>query len=266
MNRYIRQITLPQIGEDGQKKLSSAKVLIVGAGGLGSPAALYLAGAGVGTIGIVDNDVVAIENLHRQILHDNNKIGKLKTDSARETISRFNPEISIKTYNEQLTDKNAKEIFEKFDIIIDAVDNFETRYVANRACVKLQIPYVHGSVLRFTGQVGVFNCSNPSLPPFSKGGSGGGIAPCYSCIFPEPPPIDIAPSGREAGIIGMLPGIIGTIEALETIKLILKIGESLAGKLLIFDGLTCKMKTLELKKDPICKICSDGRPGKLNPT
>lgn len=241
-NRYIRQITLPQIGKDGQTKISAARVLIVGAGGLGSPAAFYLAGAGVGTIGILDSDIVAVENLHRQILHKNSWVGKKKTESAADTLKNFNPKIKINTYPEKLTNTNAENIFSGYDIVVDAVDNFETRYVANRACVKLQIPYVHGSVLRFTGQVSVFNFGKES--------------PCYSCIFPEPPPNEIAPSGREAGIIGMLPGIIGTIQALEVIKLIVEIGEPIIGKLLIFDGLTCKMRTLDLKKDPKCNVCN----------
>ena len=240
--RYIRQIALPEIGIVGQKKLMGSKLAIVGAGALGSPAALYLAAAGIGTIGIVDGDVVNLDNLHRQILHKTASIGKPKVESARATILDVNSEVTVKTYHERLTSSNAVAIFQDYDIILDGSDNFETRYTINEACIKLNLPFVLGSILRFEGQVGVFDTRH------------GG--PCYSCLYPSPPPSQVSPTCARAGVVGPVPGIIGTMQALEALKLIIGFGESLLGKLLIFDGLTCKMRTLNLKKDLKCKVCS----------
>lgn len=237
--RYIRQTALHEIGIIGQKKLLSSKVLIVGAGALGSPAAIYLASAGVGTIGIADDDKVQLENLHRQILYKTASVGKTKVESARETIKELNPEINIKIYNERISETNAGEIFQNYDITIDCTDNFESRYVINKACVKLGLPMVHGSILRFEGQVSVFNKS-----------------PCYSCLYPEPPPAEISPTCARAGVLGAVTGIIGTMQALEAIKLICGFGEPLIGKLLIFDALTCTMRLFEVKKDEKCKVCN----------
>lgn len=241
MDRYIRQITLPQIGKAGQEMLANAKVLIVGAGGLGSPAAFYLAGAGVGTIGLIDNDTVKLENLHRQIIHITASIGISKVVSAAETLKAFNDDVVVKKYDEELTDKNALQIFDGYDIVIDAVDNFPTRYVANHTCVKLGLPFIHGSVLRLTGQLSIFDPKNG--------------APCYSCLYPEAPPEEVAPKGSVAGILGPMPGVIGTMQALEAIKLMVGFGEPLLGKLLIFDGLTCKMRTLDVQRDERCSVC-----------
>ncbi len=241
--RYIRQIALSEIGITGQKKLGNSKALLIGAGGLGSPAALYLASAGVGTIGIVDDDVVSFDNLHRQILHKTASLGMPKTESARKTILEINPDISVKTYQERLTKFNAETIFKDYDLVLDGSDNFETRYLANEVCVRNGLPFVLGSILRFEGQISVFDTR--------QGG------PCYSCIYPEPPPLEVAPTCARAGVLGALTGVIGTLQALEALKILAGFGETLIGKLLIFDGLTCKMKTLELKKDLKCRICGD---------
>lgn len=240
--RYIRQIVLSEIGMAGQKRLMDSKVLLVGAGGLGSPAAIYLAAAGVGTIGIVDDDVVNLDNLHRQILHKTISVGMPKTESARTTILELNPDVTVETYQEHLTSLNAESIFGRYDLILDASDNFETRYIANAFCVKKGLPFVMGSVLRLEGQIGIFDTK--------RGG------PCYYCLYPEPPPVEVSPTCARAGVLGVVPGIIGTMQALETLKILAGFGEPLFGKLLIFDGLTCKMRTLEIKKDKKCEVCS----------
>jgi len=241
MNRYIRQITLPEIGEEGQRKILSARVLIAGCGGLCSPVALYLAGAGVGIIGIADDDTVTLENLHRQVIHKNKSIGRPKVDSARETILELNPEIKVVTHPIRLNKANSREIIKDYDIVVDATDNFESRYAINSACVKLKKPFVYGAILRFQGQLSVF-------APHING-------PCYKCVFPEPPPESVAPKGAVAGILGTMPGIIGTMQAHEVIKLITGCGEPLIGKILIFDGKTSTFKKLKLERDRTCSIC-----------
>ncbi|PIR16543.1 MAG: adenylyltransferase [Deltaproteobacteria bacterium CG11_big_fil_rev_8_21_14_0_20_49_13] len=241
MNRYIRQITLTEIGEDGQRLITRAKVLIVGAGGLGSPAALYLAGAGVGTVGIADPDKVELINLHRQVIHTAKRIGENKAASAGKTLKELNSDIKIKVHETKLDEKNAEKIFKDYDIILGCTDNFEARYIENKAAVRLSKPLIYGSILKYQGQISVFDAKN---------------GPCFACVFPEPPPETVAPKGSVAGILGMMPGVMGTLQALEAIKLICEIGESLTGKLLIFDGLTGRMKQLEVNKDSKCNICS----------
>ena len=242
MTRYSRHFMLPEVGEEGQAKLLDAKVLMVGAGGLGSPSAFYLAAAGVGTMGIIDPDVVDLSNLQRQILHTNDRIGQPKTDSAKQTLQALNPDVRVITYQEKLTSENVLEIIKDYDIIVDGCDNFPTRYLVNDACVMANKPNVHGSVFQFDGQASVF------YP---------GKGPCYRCLYPEPPPPGMAPSCAEAGVLGVLPGLIGTIQALETIKLILEKGDPLVGKLLCFNTLSMEITTLNLKKDPNCPVCGE---------
>ncbi|MCH8129041.1 MAG: molybdopterin-synthase adenylyltransferase MoeB [Acidobacteria bacterium] len=240
--RYSRHILLPEIGEQGQMKLLESRVLIVGAGGLGSPAALYLAAAGVGTIGIVDFDVVDASNLQRQILHNVDRIGQPKVDSARETLTALNPDVKVVTYNERLSADNVLDIFAEYDVIVDGADNFPTRYLVNDAALHLRKPVVHGSVFRFEGQVTVFD-------PY--------VGPCYRCQFPEPPPPELAPSCAEAGVLGVLTGIIGSIQAIEAAKILLDIGEGLTGRLLTYDGLSQEFRTLRVRRDPECPACAD---------
>ena len=240
--RYSRHFLLPEVGEVGQAKLLKAKVLMVGAGGLGSPSAYYLAAAGVGTLGIIDNDVVDLSNLQRQILHQNNRVGMPKVESAKLTLEGLNPDVKVIPYQEKLTSQNIMEIIKDYDIIVDGCDNFPTRYLVNDACVLTGKPNVHGSIFQFEGQASVF------YP---------GKGPCYRCLYPEPPPADMAPSCAEAGVLGVLPGLIGTIQALETVKLILGKGESLVGKLLCFNTLTNEINTLNLQRDPACPMCGD---------
>jgi len=242
MTRYSRHFLLPEVGEEGQAKLLDAKVLMVGAGGLGSPSAFYLAAAGVGTMGIIDPDVVDLSNLQRQILHTNDRIGQPKTDSAKQTLQALNPDVRVITYQEKLTSENVMEIIKDYDIIVDGCDNFPTRYLVNDACVMANKPNVHGSIFQFDGQASVF------YP---------GKGPCYRCLYPEPPPPGMAPSCAEAGVLGVLPGLIGTIQALETIKLILGKGDALVGKLLCFNTLSMEITTLNLKKDPNCPMCGE---------
>ncbi len=242
MTRYSRHFLLPEVGEEGQAKLLDAKVLMVGAGGLGSPSAFYLAAAGVGTMGIIDPDVVDLSNLQRQILHTNDRIGQPKTDSAKQTLQALNPDVRVITYQKKLASENVLEIIKDYDIIVDGCDNFPTRYLVNDACVMVNKPNVHGSVFQFDGQVSVF------YP---------GKGPCYRCLYPEPPPPGMAPSCAEAGVLGVLPGLIGTIQALETIKLILEKGDPLIGKLLCFNTLSMEIITLNLKKDPNCPVCGE---------
>lgn len=240
--RYSRHFLLPEVGEEGQAKLLNAKVLMVGAGGLGSPSAYYLAAAGVGTLGIVDNDVVDLSNLQRQILHTNERIGMPKTESAKLTIQALNPDVRAIPHQEKLTSKNIMEIIKDYDIVVDGCDNFPTRYLVNDACVLAKKPNVHGSIFQFEGQASVF------YP---------GKGPCYRCLYPEPPPPEMAPSCQEAGVLGVLPGLIGVIQALETIKLILGKGDTLVGKLLCFNTLTMEISTLNLRADPACPMCGE---------
>lgn len=247
--RYGRHLLIPEVGEEGQAKLLESKVLLVGAGGLGSPAALYLAAAGVGTLGIVDDDVVDRSNLQRQILHRDAWVGRPKTDSARETLTQLNPTIEVRTHPARLRSENVEEIFAGYDVIVDGCDNFPTRYLVNDACIALGLPNVHGSIFRFEGQVSVFWPTNREL---------GG--PCYRCLFPEPPPPELAPSCAEAGVLGVLPGVVGALEAVETIKLLLGIGDLLVGKLLVYDALRASFLTLRQQRDPNCPYCREGAP------
>ena len=240
--RYSRHLTLPDVGLRGQAKLREARVVLVGAGGLGSPAALYLAAAGVGTLGIVDFDLVDRSNLQRQILHGTSDIGRAKTDSARARLRDINPHVQVEAFGQRLTSANALEILSKFDIVVDGSDNFPTRYLVNDACVLLGKPNIYGSVFRFDGQVSVF---------FAKQG------PCYRCLYAEPPPPDLVPSCAEGGVLGVLPGIIGSLQALEAIKLIVGFGQPLIGRLLLFDGRRMQFRELALEKDTACPVCGE---------
>jgi molybdopterin/thiamine biosynthesis adenylyltransferase/rhodanese-related sulfurtransferase len=240
--RYSRHLLLPEVGEAGQLKLLDAKVLCIGAGGLGSPAALYLAAAGIGTIGIIDSDTVDMSNLQRQVLHTEDRVGVPKVDSAEATIKALNSSITVNKYRERLTSDNVMDLFARYDVILDGCDNFATRYLVNDACVFLNKPCVHGSIFRFDGQATVFKPHD---------------GPCYRCLYPEPPPPDLAPSCQEAGVLGVLPGIIGVIQALETIKLILGIGTPLVGRLLAVDTLAMEFRQLKLRKDPGCPLCGE---------
>lgn len=242
IRRYSRHILLPEVGGLGQTKLLESRVLLVGAGGLGSPAALYLAAAGVGTLGIIDADVVDLSNLQRQILHTTATVGKAKTESARETIHALNPDVNIVTYKELLHSSNIFDLIGGYDVILDGCDNFPTRYLVNDACVMAKIPNVHGSIFRFEGQATVF-----------KPGEG----PCYRCLYPEPPPPGMVPSCQEGGVLGVLPGIIGTIQAIETLKVLLGIGKTLVGRLLMYDALKMQFRELRLRRDPACPLCGD---------
>lgn len=241
-SRYSRHLRIPEVGDHGQQKLLDSKILLLGAGGLGSAAALYLAAAGVGTLGIVDSDVVDASNLQRQILHTSRRIGEPKVDSARTTLNALNPDVNVVTYGTRLTAHNVLSIFAGYDLVIDGGDNFPTRYLVNDACVHLGLPNVHGSVYRFEGQVSVF------APP---------RGPCYRCLYPEPPPPELAPSCQEAGVLGVLPGVIGVLQATEAIKLLLGVGTPLIGRLLCFDALAATFQTLTLPRDRHCKMCSD---------
>ncbi|MGH7569314.1 MAG: molybdopterin-synthase adenylyltransferase MoeB [Gemmatimonadales bacterium] len=238
--RYSRHLILPDVGVEGQRKLKAARVLLVGAGGLGSPAALYLAAAGVGTLGLVDFDVVDRTNLQRQVLHGTSNVGASKLDSARERLQDLNPHVRLETFETRLTAQNALEILREFDIVADGTDNFPTRYLVNDACVLLGKPNVYGSIFRFEGQASVFH---------AKAG------PCYRCLYAEPPPPGLVPSCAEGGVLGVLPGIIGSIQAMETLKLILGVGDPLIGRLLLFDALKLTFRELKLQKDPDCPVC-----------
>jgi adenylyltransferase/sulfurtransferase len=238
--RYSRHLILPEVGVLGQQKLKAAKVLCIGAGGLGSPVALYLGAAGVGTIGIVDFDVVDFSNLQRQILHGTSDVGRSKLDSAKDRLLDINPNINVVTHNTALSSENALEIFAPYDIVVDGTDNFPTRYLVNDACVILGKPNAYGSIFRFEGQASVFATKE---------------GPCYRCLYPEPPPPGLVPSCAEGGVLGVLPGVIGCIQATETIKLILGAGEPLIGRFLIFDALRMKFRELKLRKDPDCPVC-----------
>lgn len=239
--RYHRQTNLPEVGTKGQKRLGEARVLLIGAGGLGAPAALYLAGAGVGTLGFVDHDQVELSNLHRQVLHTTDRVGQNKTASARAAITALNPDINVRTHDTRLTSDNVETIFSDYDIVVDGSDNFPTRYLVNDACCHLGIPNVYGAVERFEGRVSVF-----------KPGDG----PCYRCMFPEPPPPGQVPSCSEAGVLGVVPGVIGLFQALEVQKLILGFGEPLIGRLLVFDARKTQLRTLGLGRDPACAHCA----------
>jgi molybdopterin/thiamine biosynthesis adenylyltransferase/rhodanese-related sulfurtransferase len=241
-NRYHRHILLPEVGEEGQQKLLGAKVLLLGAGGLGSPAALYLAAAGVGTLGIVDMDVVDASNLQRQILHNMERIGERKVDSAKKTLTQLNPDVDIVTYDVRFGADNILDIIDGYDVIVDGTDNFPTRYLLNDASLLKRIPVVHGSIFRFEGQVTVFDPYN---------------GPCYRCLLPEPPPPELAPSCAEAGVLGVLPGIVGSIQALEAIKLILDLGEPLRGRLLAYDALEQSFRSFKVRRDPACPACGE---------
>ncbi|MGH2450789.1 MAG: molybdopterin-synthase adenylyltransferase MoeB [Candidatus Limnocylindria bacterium] len=243
--RYSRHLLIPEVGVEGQHRLLRSSVLLVGAGGLGSPAALYLAAAGVGTIGIVDSDVVDASNLQRQVLHDTSRLGRSKVDSARETIERLNPDVFFVGYEDRLTSANIDRIIAPFDVIVDGADNFPTRYLLNDASIKHRKPVVHGSIYRFDGQVTVFA---PHAPY---------DGPCYRCLFREPPPAELAPSCAEAGVLGVLPGIIGSLQANEALKLLLGVGEPLIGRLLLFDALGTSFNTVKLRKDPACATCGE---------
>jgi molybdopterin/thiamine biosynthesis adenylyltransferase/rhodanese-related sulfurtransferase len=241
--RYSRHLILPEVNVDGQRRIKAARVLCIGAGGLGSPAALYLTAAGIGTLGLVDADRVDASNLQRQILYGTDDVGKPKLEKARSRLREMNPAVQIVRYDTQLTSANAMEIIAPYDLVIDGSDNFPTRYLSNDVCVFARKPNIYGSVFRFEGQASVFA---PHL---------GG--PCYRCLFPEPPPPGAAPSCAEAGVLGVLPGIIGLIQATEALKLILGAGETLAGRLLHFDGLKMKFREFNLRRDPACPVCGD---------
>ena len=242
IKRYSRHIILKEVGGKGQKKLLDARVLAIGAGGLGSPSMFYLAAAGVGAIGILDFDVVDLSNLQRQILHTVDDVDRPKVDSAEETLRALNPDVNVVKYNKRLTSDNALDILKDYDVIVDGCDNFVTRYLINDACVMLRKPNVHGSVLLFEGHVTVF-------------GLNGG--PCYRCQYPEPPPPGMVPSCQEAGVLGVLPGVIGTLQAAETIKVILGEGKPLSGRLMHFDALNMKFREFKLRKDPRCPVCGE---------
>jgi molybdopterin/thiamine biosynthesis adenylyltransferase/rhodanese-related sulfurtransferase len=240
-NRYQRHLLLPEVDVAGQQKLLQSKVLLLGAGGLGSPAALYLAAAGVGTLGIIDMDVVDESNLQRQVLHNMERIGERKVDSAKKTLTAMNPDVNVVTYDVRLGADNVLDIFAGYDVILDGTDNFPTRYLVNDASLKLDIPVVHGSIFRFEGQASVY------LPH---------QGPCYRCQVPEPPPPELAPSCAEAGVLGVLPGIIGSIQAMETLKVLLGLGEPLVGRLLAYDALEESFRTFKVNRDPQCAACS----------
>lgn len=240
-NRYHRHLLLPEVGTEGQQKLLDAKVLLLGAGGLGSPAALYLAAAGVGTIGIIDMDVVDDSNLQRQILHNIERVGERKVDSAKKTLTLLNPDVNVVAHDMRLDASNVVDLLSQYDIVVDGADNFPSRYLLNDASLVTGTPVVHGSIFRFDGQVTVF------LPH---------DGPCYRCFLPEPPPAELAPSCAEAGVLGVLPGIVGSIQALEAIKLILGLGDSLSGRLLAYDSLDQDFRTYRIRRDPTCPACS----------
>jgi molybdopterin/thiamine biosynthesis adenylyltransferase/rhodanese-related sulfurtransferase len=244
VKRYSRHIMLPEVGERGQGKLLDAKVLCLGAGGLGSPSSLYLAAAGVGTIGIVDDDVVDESNLQRQVLHNVERLGMAKVESARKTLQALNPDVKVIPIQDRLDSSNVLDIISQYDVIVDGADNFPTRYLLNDASLKLRKPVVHASIFRFEGQITTF-LGNPD--------AGG---PCYRCLYPDPPPAGMAPSCQEAGVLGVLPGMIGTIQANEALKIILGVGETLSGRLMVFDALTTNFRTMKLRRDPHCRVCS----------
>jgi molybdopterin/thiamine biosynthesis adenylyltransferase/rhodanese-related sulfurtransferase len=240
-NRYQRHLLLPEVGETGQLKLLDSKVLLLGAGGLGSPAALYLAAAGVGTLGVIDMDVVDASNLQRQVLHNLDRLGERKVDSAKKTLTLLNPDVNVVTYDTRLGADNVLDIIDGYDVIVDGTDNFPTRYLVNDASLLKEIPVVYGAIFRFEGQVSVFH-------PYQ--------GPCYRCLLPEPPPAELAPSCAEAGVLGVLPGIVGSLQAMEAIKLLLGLGDTLAGRLLTYDALETSFRTFNVRRDPDCPACA----------
>lgn len=242
-SRYHRHLLLPEVGEAGQQRLLESKVLLLGAGGLGSPAALYLAAAGVGTLGIVDMDVVDASNLQRQILHNLDRIGERKVDSAKKALTSMNPDVSVVGYDMRLGADNVVELFEEYDLVVDGTDNFPTRYLVNDASLLTRTPVVHGSIFRFEGQVAVFDPYN---------------GPCYRCLVPEPPPAELAPSCAEAGVLGVLCGIIGSIQAVEAVKMLLGLGDPLVGRLLAYDALEQSFRTFKVRRDSSCPACGEG--------
>lgn len=240
LQRYARHLTLPEVGVTGQESLLAARVLLIGAGGLGSPAALYLAAAGVGTLGIIDDDVVDLSNLQRQVLHGTAAIGQPKIASARQRLADLNPGVTVETFGERLTSANARAVIRQFDLVIDGSDNFPTRYLVNDACVLERVPFVYGSIYRFEGQLSLFGAPD---------------GPCYRCLFAEPPAPELVPSCIDAGVLGVLPGIIGTLQALEALKWILGLGTSAVGRLMLFDALKLEMREITLRRDPACVVC-----------
>ncbi|MEO6967518.1 MAG: molybdopterin-synthase adenylyltransferase MoeB [Rhodanobacteraceae bacterium] len=247
--RYSRHLRLPEVGEAGQRKLEDSRVVIIGAGGLGSPAAFYLAAAGIGTLVLADDDAVARSNLQRQILHTDARVGVSKVESAAQTLTALNPRTRIEGLSERVTSANVEDLIEDTDVVIDGADNFPARYLLNDACVKLAKPLVYGAVHRFEGQLSVFDAGRQR-----------GDAPCYRCLFPQPPPAEAAPNCSEAGVLGVLPGVIGLLQATEAIKLILGIGEPLIGRLLLFDALEMRFRETRLAPDPDCPVCAHGKP------
>jgi adenylyltransferase/sulfurtransferase len=245
IKRYARHIILPEVGGKGQEKLLNSKVLVIGAGGLGSPAILYLAAAGVGTIGIVDFDVVDLSNLQRQIIHNTERVGTPKVESAKKTVEMLNPDVKVIAYNTRISKENIMDIIKDYDVVLDGTDNFPTRFLINDACYFAGKPLVSAAMLRFEGQVSVFDYRMKEQ------------SPCYRCLFPEPPPPGLVPSCQEAGILGSIGGIMGCIQATEAIKLILGIGEPLVGKLLIMDALSMDFRKVKLRKDPNCPLCGE---------
>ena len=244
MERYDRQLVLPEIGIEGQRRLKAASVLIVGVGGLGSAAALHLAAAGIGRLGVADSDAVELSNLHRQLLHYTPDVGRPKPVSAAETVTSLNPNVKVATYPTKLTRENAEDLVRTYDVAIDGTDNYRARYDLNEACISLGVPVVYGAVFGFEGRLSVFDSSR---------------GPCYRCLYPEPPPPESAPSSAEAGVIGMVPGVIGTLQAGEAIKLILAVGRPLVGRLLVFDALAARFHELEIYRDPSCSSCGSFR-------
>jgi molybdopterin/thiamine biosynthesis adenylyltransferase len=244
--RYSRHLLMPEVGEQGQRKLLDGRVLLVGAGGLGSPAALYLAAAGVGTLGILDHDVVDRSNLQRQVLHNEERVGQSKVASARRTLSALNSTVRVVEHEEYLSSANVERIFAGYQVIVDGSDNFATRYLVNDACVRHRLPNVHGAVYRFEGQTTVFWPGRAQEP-----------GPCYRCLYPEPPPPELAPSCAEAGVLGVLPGVIGLLQAVETLKILLDLGEPLVGRLLCYDALAARFTELRIPRNPACAYCGD---------
>ncbi len=243
-SRYARHLVLPEVGQVGQERLRASSVLVVGAGGLGSPVLQYLAAAGVGTIGIVDDDWVEESNLQRQVIHRTDRVGELKVRSAAEAIVALNPHVAVRTVEARLTSGNAFDVIQPYDVVVDGTDNFATRYLINDACVLLERPCVYGSVFRFEGQVSVFDARR---------------GPCYRCLYPAPPPAELAPDCGDAGVLGVLPGLIGTIQATETLKLLLSVGDPLIGRLLLVDALRMDFRDMRIQKDPACPICGNHR-------
>ena len=242
IERYSRHIILPEVGGSGQQKMLDARILLLGAGGLGSPAAYYLAAAGIGNLGIVDFDQVDLSNLQRQIIHSTERIGMLKTESAKKTIQALNPDVNVTLYNEKMDSNNIMSLIKDYDYVVDGSDNFPTRYLVNDACVMKNKTLIHGSIFRFEGQVTVF-----------KPGDG----PCYRCLYPEPPPPGMVPNCQEGGVLGVLAGVIGNLQVVEVLKLILGIGKPLVGKLLIYDALNTEFRSLRLRRDANCPICGE---------